>query len=269
MKVIEDKNLYPDEKTPLLNHYSDFDSVYIALLPFFKLYRENYSSFSSKKIATIDDINDIEDEEIINILKTSNTVIYASNDDYPNNEEILEKGIIVTWSEIISNTKIQNNRDLNKALMTSIGGYKKKLQREDLLEILNNHTINNEIWHPTEGLFDTFSISLIYKLLIHINIKSVIIEDETYENSRTIDIQTLTEKEFQEMINSDDYYIYTDDKSLLFSISWDFFFFFIAINENVISKELVENIFEGFWANEKTNHLWTWKEGEMEKILNT
>lgn len=49
MSEIENKNLYQDEETPVLKHYSEFDNVYIGLLPFFKLDKEHCNTNSSKK----------------------------------------------------------------------------------------------------------------------------------------------------------------------------------------------------------------------------
>jgi len=151
--------------------------------------------------------------------------------------------------------------------MTSIGAFKKKLQREDLLEILNQYSDKNNIWHPTEGTFDFFTKSLIYEILTLNGIYEINVEDEFYENKKTINLNELTNSEFCDKIDFNDYYIYDKNKSILFAISWDYFFFFIAINEQVFSKQSIGTSFEGFWADEKCNHLWTWEEGEIERLL--
>ena len=155
-------------------------------------------------------------------------------------------------------------KKLNKALMTSIGGFKTKLQREDLLEILNQYTERENIWHPTEGAFDFFTKSSIFEILTINGIDKVVVEDEFYENRKTINLTDINKSDFCDKINFKDYYIYDKSKSILFAISWDYFFYFIAINERVFSKKTIETNFEGFWADEKCSHLWTWEEGEID-----
>jgi hypothetical protein len=268
MSEIENKNLYPDEETPVLKHYSEFDSVYIGLLPFFKLDKEHCDTNSSKKVISIEEARE-KDEIFEKIGNHSNVTIYSSNECYPSDEEISQNGKKVTWNEIIQSTKLNDNKELNKALMTSIGAFKKKLQREELLEILNQYSDKNNIWHPSEGAFDFFTKSSIFEILKSNGISKVDIEDEFYEHKKTIDLNDLTQSDFCEKIDFKDYYIYDKNKSILFAISWDYFFFFIAINEKVFSKKSIETSFEGFWADEKSDHLWTWEEGEIDRLLNS
>ncbi|EDP94982.1 DUF2711 family protein [Kordia algicida OT-1] len=262
------KSLYPDEKTPLLAHFSEYDSVYIGLIPFFKVDKKDHHTNSSKKIISFEEAQK-EDEIFENIQNHSNMTIYVSNEDYPSDEEIIENGNVVTWEEIISNTKLENYKELNKALMTSIGAFHKKLQRKDLLELLNQYAEKENIWNPTEGMFDYFTKSSIFNLLTAAGITKIETEDEFCENKSTLDLKTLNKTDFCEQVDTRDYYIYTKNKSIFFAIGWDFFFFFIAIDESKFSKKLIESHFEGFWADEKTTHLWTWEEGEIDRILNS
>ena len=263
MNVIENKHLFPDEETPLLEHYSDFDNVYIGLLPFFKLDKEHCDTNSSKKIISLEEARE-KNEIFTKIGNPSNVDIYVSNECYPNDEEITQNGKVIKWKEIIENTRFENYKELNKALMTSIGGFKTKLQREDLLEILNQYAERENIWHPTEGAFDFFTKSSIFEILTINGIDKVVVEDEFYENRKTINLTDINKSDFCDKINFKDYYIYDKSKSILFAISWDYFFYFIAINERVFSKKTIETNFEGFWADEKCSHLWTWEEGEID-----
>jgi hypothetical protein len=266
MNELENKHLYPDEETPLLEHYSDFDNVYVGLLPFFKLNKENCDIKSSKKVISLEEARE-KDKIFKKIDNYSNMIIYSSNECYPSDEEIAQNGTVLKWTEIIENTEIENQKELNKALMTSIGAFKKKLQRDDLLEILNQYTEKNNIWHLTEGTFDNFTKSSIYDLFKSVNFSEIQVEDEFYENKKVIDLSSLTKSDFCKKIDFKDYYIYSNDKSILFSIGWDYFFFFIAINENIFSKQAIEKHFEGFWASESDSHLWTWEKGEIDRLL--
>ncbi len=268
MSEIENKNLYPDEETPVLKHYSEFDSVYIGLLPFFKLDKEHCDTNSSKKVISLEEARK-KDEIFEKIENYSNMTIFSSNECYPTDEEITQHGKKVTWKEVIQNTKLNDYKELNKALMTSIGAFKKKLERQDLLKVLNQYSDKNNIWHPTEGTFDFFTKSSIFELLTLNGIEEVLVEDEFYENKKIIDLTSSSKSDFCEKIDFKDYYIYDKNKSILFAISWDYFFYFIAINEKVFSKKSIESNFEGFWADEKSSHLWTWEEGEINRLLNS
>jgi hypothetical protein len=268
MSEIENKNLYPDEETPVLKHYSEFDGVYVGLMPFFKLEKEHCDTNSSKKVISIEEARE-QDEIFEKIENYSNMTIYSSNECYPTDEEITQNGKKITWKEVIQNSKLNDNKELNKALMTSIGAFKKKLQREDLLKILNQYSEKNNYWHPTEGTFDFFTKSSIFEILKSNGISKVDVEDEFYENKKTIDLNDLTKNDFCDKIDFKDYYIYDENKSILFAISWDYFFFFVAINERVFSKETIETKLEGFWADEKCTHLWTWEEVEIDRLLNS
>lgn len=268
MSKIENKKLYPDEETPVLKHYSDFEHVFVGLLPFFKLDKEHCDANSSKKVISTQEAQE-KDKALKIIENHSNVTSCSSNEYYPSDAEIAQNGKNVNWNEIIQSTKLNDNKELNKALMTSIGAFKKKLQRKDLLEILNQYSDKNNIWHPSEGAFDFFTKSSIFEILKLKGISKVDIEDEFYENKKTIDLNDLTQRDFCDKIDSKDYYIYDKNKSILFAISWDYFFFFIAINKRVFSKKIIETNFEGFWADEKSSHLWTWEEGEIDRLLNS
>ncbi len=268
MNEIEDKKLYPDEETPVLKHYSYFDSVYVGLLPFFKLDKEHCDTNSSKKVISLEEARK-KDEIFGKIENYSNMTIYSSNECYPTDEEITQHGKKVTWKEVIHSTKLNDYKELNKALMTSIGAFKKKLERQDLLKVLNQYSDKNNIWHPREGTFDFFTKSSIFEILTLNGIDEVVVEDEFYENKKTIDLTNTNKTDFCEKIDFKDYYIYNRNKSILFAISWDYFFYFTAINEKVFSKKSIESNLEGFWADEKCSHLWTWEEGEIDRLLNT
>ena len=164
MREIENNKLYPDEETPVLKHYSEFNSVYVGLLPFFKLDKENCDTNSSKKVISLEEARK-KDEIFEKIENYSNMTIYSSNECYPSDQEISQNGKKVLWNEIIQGSKINDYKELNKALITSIGAYHKKLERQDLLKNLNQYSDRNNIWHPTEGTFDFFSKSSIFELL--------------------------------------------------------------------------------------------------------
>ncbi|MDR6734887.1 hypothetical protein [Sphingobacterium sp. 2149] len=72
----------------------------------------------------------------------------------------------------------------------------------------------------------------------------------------TIDFDRLTEYEFCDEIGGKDYYLYSSDKEILFTIEWDSFFFLIATDYKKMNKLIASHLFEGFLCNDKTDHYW-------------
>ncbi len=268
MKIIEENKIYPDEETPVLEHYKEnFDLVKICFLPFFKI--DSESNISSRKVTKQISFEELKaKDDIFKDISGVDAKIYVSNENYPKTPEIIKSGKVVKWNKVISETTLENFREVNRALKTSIDAYKKPLRRFDLLNKLEKYTEKNEIWFPIEGHFDTFTKIGIYKLLNILGKNNVIVIDEFYEEKRELDLTSMTELEFVEQIKFKDYYIYAADKSILFAISWDDFFYFIATQKENLRVIDEINEIEGFNANDKDSHLWDWEEGEIEKILN-
>ncbi len=80
-------------------------------------------------------------------------------------------------------------------------------------------------------------------------------------------INDLTESEFVKKIGHDDWHIYSSDKEILFTITWDTFYFLIATDSDNIKKIIAANLFEGFLCDDRTEHGWEYEEGEIEKYL--
>ncbi len=146
--------------------------------------------------------------------------------------------------------------ELNTALRTSIGGLNRNFTRPDLMEKLNNFTDHESIYHPTEGAFGILSKIAIRKAFKLLGKNQILITDEFYENTTTIDLDRLTEYEFCDEIGGKDYYLYSADKEILFTIEWDSFFFLIATDHKKMDKLIANDLFEGFLCNDKTEHYW-------------
>ena len=267
MKIIEDKLIYPDEKVPVLEHYKEnFDLVKICFLPFIQI--ESQSNLSPGKASQQISLNELKSkDELFKNISGLNAEIYESNESYPKAGEILESGKIINWQTIISESDLINYQEVNRALRTSIGAYKIPLRRPDLLHKLEEYTVNKNLWFPIEGQFDTFTKIGIYKLLKQLGKEKIFVVKEGYEETKELNIKSLTESQFIAKIEFDDYYIYSKDETVLFAISWDDYFYFLATKKEY--SETVEQIeeIEGFTANNRDSHLWDWEEGEIDRLL--
>lgn len=268
MNDIFNNNIYPHEGK-IKDHFKDFyDTVFVAFLPFFQVDRQPNDLTNLKKSKQISFEEAKEEMEVLKDIPPFNADIFSySNKDYPTDKEIFESGKIITWDMVGKGAGLADNSELNKALPTSIGGLRKIFQRPELTDKLNKFTDSKNIWHPTEGGFDTLSKIAIYKAFKLLDKNEVIVTDEFYETTSTIELDKLTDFEFSEKVSYKDYYIYSSDKELLFTIEWDSFFFLIATGQEKMNKIISSNLFEGFICNEKTEYTWDYEEGEIQKYL--
>lgn len=266
--IFKNKNIYP-HKGKIKDHFKDFyDAAFVAFLPVFQVDRNPSDLTKLKKSKQISYEEAKEEIDFLKDIPPFNADIFSySNKDYPTDEEIYKRGEIITWDKVVKGAGLADNSELNKALKTSIGALRLIFQRTELTDKLNKFTDSKKIWHPSEGSFDTFSKKAIYKAFKLFDKKEIIITDEFYTTSFTIELHDLTEIEFSEKVRYHDYYIYSSDKELLFTIEWDSFFFLIATGQEKMNKIISSNLFEGFVCNDKTEHTWDYEEEEFQKIL--
>lgn len=266
--IFADYKIYPHEGK-IKDHFKDFyESAFIAFLPFFKVDRQHTDNPNFKKSKQITHEEARQELDILKDFPPFIADIYSySNKDYPTEQEIFDSGQAISWDAIIKGSGLKDYSELNKALRTSIGALRQVFRRPELTEKLNNYTTNQSIWHPTEGGFDILSKVAIYKAFKLLDKNEIIVINEFYETTLTLELDKLTEFEFSEKVGYKDYYIYSSDKELLFTIEWDSFFFLIATGQEKMNKIISSNLFEGFICNEKTEHTWDYKEGEIQKYL--
>lgn len=266
MDIFQNNKLYPDSDISILKHYSNnFNLVFIGFLPFEMLENINTESYWNKIEVSQDEAQ--KENEVFNNLSGSNCSIYSSNENYPDDKLVYKHGKTIKWEEVISKTTLKSYSEINRSLKTSIGAYNKAFQRPDLVEALDNYTKKNKIWHPDEGMFDVFTKKHIYQTFKSLKKVKIIVINEYYSEKKELDLNKMSEFEFIEKIDIKDYYIYSEDKSLLFSIDWDDFFYFIA-TDNTIMRSIIDfEKFEGRLIKDGETIEWDWKEGEIDNIL--
>lgn len=257
MNDIFQGNIYPHEGK-IKAHFKDFyDEVFIAFLPFFQVDRQPKDGGNMKKSKQISLEEAKETLEVLKAIRTNNINVFTySNEDFPSDEEIYTSGEIIPWSKIVNESGLTDFKELNIALKTSIGALRNRYERPELTDKLYNYTSSQTIWHPTEGSFDLLSKIAIYKTFQHFGKNQIIVTDEFYRTISTLDLDKLTDLEFSEKVRLGDYYLYSSDKEILFTIEWDSFFYLIATHNDKMKQILELNLFEGFLCNEGTEHGW-------------
>jgi Protein of unknown function (DUF2711) len=267
--IFSDYKIYPHEGK-IKDHFKDFyETAFVAFLPFFKVDRELSDNTNFKKSKQITHEEARQELDILKDIPPFNADIFSySNKDFPTDQEIFDSGQSISWDAVAKGSGLKNNSELNKALRTSIGALRQVFRRPELTEKLNKFTDDQNIWHPTEGSFDTFSKIAIYKTFKLLGKNKIVVTDEFYETTSIIELDTITEFELTEKVSYKDYYLYSTDKELLFTIEWDSFFFLI-VTDNEKMKQIIEaKLFEGFLCNENTEHTWDYEDGEIQKYLN-
>lgn len=269
MDIFKEHRLYPNEENSILSNFVGFyDSVFIAYLPFFRLKEHNLEKVSVQKSHQISLEEFKAGDEVFGNLPDFNADVYSyENDEYPEAEAIFENAEIVSWKEVKTGASFNDYAEIYKALKTSIGSYRKVFERVDLRDKLNEFTEKEKIFHPSEGNFEVLSKIEIYNALKRLGKNEIIVVDEFYENEKELNLDLIRLKEFVEQIEHKDYYIYSKDKSLLFTIEWDSFFYLICSDKKTIDEILQNSMIEGFFCSNETKHAWAWNEEEFVKLL--
>lgn len=269
MDIFKEHKLYPNEEESILSNFAGFyDCVFIAYLPFFRIKDHNFEKASVQKSHQISLEEFKANDEVFGKLPDFNADIYSyENDEYPEDSEIFEKAEIVSWEEIKTGADFTDYAEIYKALKTSIGSYRKVFERTDLRDKLNVFTEKEQIFHPSEGSFDVLSKIEIYNTLKSLGKNEIVVIDEFYDNEKKLNLNFISLKEFIEKVEHKDYYIFPKDRSILFSIEWDSFFFLICSNKQTIDKVLKNSRIEGFYCTNETKHTWAWNEEEFLKLL--
>lgn len=269
MDIFKEQKLYPNGEDSILSNFARFyDSVFIAYLPFFRLKKHNLEKVSVQKSHQISFEEFKAGDEVFGNLPDFNADVYSyENDEYPEDEAIFENAEIVSWKEVKIGANFKDDAELYKALKTSIGSYRKVFERVNLREKLNDFTEKEKIFHPSEGNFEVLSKIEIYNALKSLGKNKIVVIDEFYENEKELNLNFISLKEFVEKVEATDYYIYAKDKSVLFTIEWDSFFYLICSDKKTIDEVLRKSKIEGFFCTNKTKHTWEWNEEEFIKLL--
>ena len=269
MEIFAEKRLHPGQDTPFKQHYQDqFDTVFLAFSPFFKIMNDNFSQEGLQKSKQITFEQAQASYDFLRTMPKLDANIYSyENEVYPNDADIYLKAESVSWLDIKNACGFANYGEVIKAIKTSIGAYKKVFLRPDLAKRLSDYTKANQIYYPTEGHFEVLSKKEIFKAFQLLSKYELVIEEEFCENRKELNITSLTDKEFVERIHFKDYFIYDKDKELLFAVDWDDFFFLICSSRQNVEKLISTVNFEGFYCDDTTETAWELTREEIDAGL--
>jgi hypothetical protein len=261
--IFSEKKIYPHEGK-IKEHFKDYyDTVFVAFLPFYNIDDGHEEKFRTKKMTLEQAQQEI---ELLKNVPSANVEIYKSID-LSASQDIYNRGKSITWGSIVKEAGLNDESELNKALRTSIGGLRHSLRRPEFTEKLDHYISAKGISSPQEGRFSVLSKVAIYNALKLLDKNEIIVLSEFHDSTKKLELTSLAEFEFIKNVSYEDYYIYSLDKEILFTIEWDSFFFLIASNKKNMEKLISVNLFEGFLCDAECTHNWDFKAGEIEQLL--
>lgn len=269
MNVFKERKFYPNEDTPIKEHYAGtFDSVFLAFLPFFRIDEAHLNGPSFKRVHQITYPQFKSAHPDLSLPENISADIYSNdNPDYPTDGEILRHATPVTWSEVKAGCGFDSLAEIDKALTTSNGSYRAVFRRQDLVDRLLQYAEQDRIFLPEDGTFGVLSKLSILNTFRKLGKGFIVVEDELLDKRVTLDIRELSDEEFCNKIEYKDYYIYDIDEEILFAIDWDDFFFLIAAPPPIMKLALANDSFEGFECDETFKTYWELGDDELQAGL--
>lgn len=120
--IFDEQKLYPHQGT-IKGHFKDhYNTVFIALLPFFQLDRKETDKANLKKAKLLSHEEALKKIDFLKNLPEANREIYNyDNERYPSHEDIFREGKAICWNIIVNGSPLKGNAELNTALRTFIG----------------------------------------------------------------------------------------------------------------------------------------------------
>ncbi len=260
---------YPDYDTPFLKNYEGvYQIVFIAFHPFCTI--EGYHPESCRHGTRVHRASDYSDEERSKLI-TSLPKIDPNDSPIDFRDTIKKEGKSISWESMMSGIGFSSLEEFYRALLTTILALNNKFSDESGAEKLENYCSKNGIYPPTEGEFQPILESGFGEALKRAGVGEVIVRDEFNLEESIISVS--------DMIDPDNSVLnilvqklwptkfFTVDKSVLFIVDWDSFFTLICAKEEVAKLIKPHELFEGFYADETTDHYWWWSEKEKKEFL--
>ncbi|WP_158988810.1 DUF2711 family protein [Mucilaginibacter sp. L196] len=162
-----------------------------------------------------------------------------------------------TWAEMVSLTGFNDLNQLDIAMRNSIGGLNKNWKNEKDVEILQTVCTLNDIWIPSEGLFQD---SLRSEMLLGIQEQGhhymFVADGYGYERKLTYIPDFLIKDDIVlEWSGRENWY--TNKNEILYTSHWDSHHTLLCSDKETIESILSKHPFEGFYCDAETEIYWS------------
>lgn len=258
---------YPIGTVKILDFYEgEFESCFILFHPFLKIKNEGDNETKRTSSDKVDSIPNEFEEMFKGIKLPGNAMIYMSNPNYPKENEIIESGIGVSWKEVIElSNKFTTPEDIQKALKTSIGAYRKVFRRNDLHEHLQEFIKKHKLWSPKEDIINALTKKKIFQIFRFLNLNEIF-NDDFKEEKEPINIKEMSLPDFCQTMSSS--YIYSSEKEVMISQYMDTFFCLLLTKKKETMVKILENFeLEGILCDEEFSLPWEYENEEFERLV--
>ncbi len=241
-----------------------YESCFILFQPFFGISEEKYvMNFKTEikdRFPPIRDFtfpSDYDDE----LLKYR----YSYNDNYPKDDEILLASNSLEWQEIAKLSKVfKDPRDIQQAIVTSIGAYRPAFQKPHLAKELHLMSWKHNFWFPKENCISPLLRSKFYNVLRHLGIDKV----SQFYGSPTpeLNLNKMNAHEFSEKLVSP--HFYTQDKEIVLGTAREKFYSIIYTKKAETMSSILDNFdLEGILCTEDTQLPWDLSQDEYATLI--
>jgi len=257
---------YPRGREKILEFYrGEFESCYILFHPFLKIKQEEGNDMertsSSKENVLPNELSTI----FSKIKFPANAMLYVSNPNYPEEKKIIESGIEISWSQVIEQSNLNSYSEIQKALKTSIGAYRRIFQRKDLLKHLQEFLKKEKYWSPKEDIINPLTKKKLFQIFRLLELNKIINHNCNTENI-PIDISEMSELEFCKTMTAS--YIYSKDKKVMVSQNRDTFFCLLLTKKKETMQKILANIdLEGILCDEESSMPWEFEKKEFNELV--
>ncbi|WP_145035813.1 DUF2711 family protein [Paenibacillus sp. Y412MC10] len=173
---------------------------------------------------------------------------------YPTNEEIIEYGKPVLWSQILKLTELEDLRSLALAMKTYISALNKFYARSDLMEKLKLG-LQEDVYLPNEDKISQFLIPTIIEVFKSRGITKIQYSEPIFDTSGEILVDDITIQNFYEMAPSE--IIVTDETNdTAFLSVYDSFITLMLTNDINTKETILSAGWEAIGCNEDTMINW-------------
>ncbi|WFB61180.1 DUF2711 family protein [Paenibacillus sp. BR1-192] len=173
---------------------------------------------------------------------------------YPTNEEIIEYGKPVLWSQILKLTELEDLRSLALAMKTYISALNKFYARSDLMEKLKLG-LQEDVYLPNEDKISQFLIPTIIEVFKSRGITKIQYSEPIFDTSGEILVDDITIQNFYEMAPSE--IIVTDETNdTAFLSVYDSFITLMFTNDINTKETILSAGWEAIECNEDTMINW-------------
>lgn len=266
----EDRRTATSQGFPYLQFYRGiFDCAYVALNPFFVVSGKDPRDHVPATLTmnrnelppgplSIDLINKIAAEW--RTIQTEDPTVTA------NAEKQL--GEPITWETVRNGAGLSTIAEVNRALLTNIGALREPFRSD---QAVLDYCSANRIFLPGEDFIQPIVERPLAKLLGSLGQSQTTLSDEFGSYAATIPTQTLIAEErvwrCADIVSFHYAKLYPPDNSWLIFVPYDNFTTVICGQQETLRELPIEQMFEGFWADERIADDWWLTEEERLSIL--